>query len=811
MTLHPLDGEVVVDLSTGIAGAYTSKLLADAGATVTKVEPPGGDPLRRFSASGATLASDHDGALFQYLSCSKRSVVANPAASDDVALVVELVRAADGVVWSPGSPLTELAALSPAALRATAPHATVLTVTPFGLDGPWAGRPATEATLQALCGSAGQRGTVATPPLLAGGRLGDWEAGMVGGLAYLISRHRRVAGAPGELVDVSALEAQALAMVMYPATYVSIAGAPMRPVRVTNLPNIHASRDGYVGFMVVTGQQWLDFAAMVGRPDWVDDESLLRVRERIARRAELLTTIDGWMASRSSAEIVELASAFRIPVAVLGNGASLLDADHLSERHWFVTNPRGGFLQPDVPYTLGASASRRPVTAPPLLGEHTDAARSATRTPRPPPPAAWPGRPFAGLRVVDFCNNWAGPVIGHVFALFGADVIKVESAQHPDPLRFNTVKSAVDDLFWEWSPLQHGPNTGKRDLTLDMSTDRGRDLAVRLIAQADVVVENFSPRVMEQWRLTPDVVSAVNPRAIFVRAPAYGLTGPWRDRVGYAQTIEMTSGLAWVTGLPDQPPEIPNGPCDPIAGLHATIAALLALEHRRRTGEGMLVEAPMVGGALSVAAEQIVEYGAYGAVLGRDGNRSPAAAPQGAYRTADDDLPFDQGRWVMVSVETDGQWSALVDALSFHDLAADPALMTATGRRAAHDEIDAHLAAWCATRKADDVVDLLWAQGVPAAKVHLPHEQAELAQLRARRYFTTVVHPITGPNVHGGFPATFSGGPDPAVLHPGPPPTLGQHNREILAGQLGLTDEEITDLENAGVIGTRPAGLGTAW
>ncbi len=810
----PITGELVVDLSTGLPGGYCTKVLADGGAVVVKVEAPEGDPLRRWSASGAVIGDGDDGALFQFLACSKRSVVADPGDAQDVAFVRELVRSADGVVWTPGSPLAAHPDLSPAALRVVAPDATVLTLTPFGLEGPWAHRPANEATLQAWGGSPGQRGQVPGPPLMIGGRLGDWEAGMVAAAAYLVSRHRRVRTGIGELVDVSAFEAQCLTMVMYPVTYPTIAGRPMRDVRMINLPGIHATKDGFVGFMVVTGQQWLDFAAMIERPDWVEDESLIRVINRMRRRGELLGAIEEWMGERTSEEIAELANLFRIPVAVLGNGASLPAADHLLEKRWFVVNPRGRFLQPDVPYTFGASAERRAAEAPPLLGEHT--ARLRAKPPRPdqPPAAAVParvGRPFEGLRVADFTANWAGPIIGHVLAMFGADVIRIESAQRPDPLRSNTIRSMDDDQWWEWSPLAHGPNTSKRSLTLDMGSPTGRELALRLIAQSDVVLENYSPRVMDSWGFTEELVLGANPSVVFLRAPAYGLDGPWRDRVGYAQTIEMTAGLAWMTGPVDGPPEIPNGPCDPIAGLHATIALLLALEHRRRTGEGMLVECPMVGGALNLGAEQVIEWSAYGALLQRDGNRSPAAAPQGVYRTVDDDLPHDQGRWVLISVEDDAQWRALRDVLGRPARTDDAALAAAAGRQAAPAAIDVELAAWCAGRRADDIVDQLVAAGVPVGKVLLPHEPIDNPQLHARGWFSTLHHPVTGDNVHGGFPAVFSAGPPPGSLHTGPPPVLGQHNHEILSGVLGLTDDQITELEASGVIGTRPGDGGRAW
>lgn len=810
----PLDGEVVVDLSSGIAGAYATKVLADAGATVLKIEDPDGDRLRRWTSSGADLGRGEDGALFRFLACSKRSVVVDPDDLGDVELVRELIASANGVVWSPGSRIADLAGFDPPTIADTAPHATVLSITPFGLEGPWASNPSSEATLQSWAGSPGQRGSNDTAPLLAGGRLAEWASGLLAATSYLVSRHRRVGcgDGVGELVDVSGLEAACLTMVMYPVTFDSIAGSPRIPTRVVMLPGVHPASDGFVGFMVVTGQQWLDFCAMVERPDWADDEDLGTMMWRLFRRDELLPHIDQWMGGRTCAEVADLASALRIPVAVLGDGASLLRADHLVDGGFFEENPDGGFVQPTPAHRFGGTAQRRRPEPPPALGEHTASIRAEARSPLPAPAggtAPLP-RPFEGLRVADFTANWAGPIIGHVLAMFGADVIKIESANRPDALRFNTIKPMTEDGYWEWSPLQHGPNTCKRGITLDMATDRGRSLAFELLERCDVGIENYSPRVVEEWGFTWDALHERNPRLIFVRAPAYGLAGPWRDRVGYAQTIEMTSGLAMVTGFVDASPDIPNGFCDPNAGLHATVGLLLALEHRRRTGEGMLLEVPMVGGALNVAAEQVIEYAAYGSLLGRNGNRARGAAPQGIYKTATDDLPFDQGRWITISIEADEQWAGLRRALGEPAWADDPELRTSEGRRTARDRLDEQLAAWCATQDADAIVDRLWQEGVPVAKVALPHEQRDNAQLAARGYFTELVHPVTGRSVHGGFPATFSAGPAPSDLHLAPPPTLGQHNREVLSEVLGLSDDEIAALEADAIIGTKVGG-GSAW
>jgi crotonobetainyl-CoA:carnitine CoA-transferase CaiB-like acyl-CoA transferase len=845
----PLDGVLVVDLSSGIAGGYCTKVLADAGAEVVKVEGRGGDFLRRWSASGSRPA-DEDGALFQFLSCSKRSVVLDPDDESDAAVLHTLLGAADAVVWTPDGALGGNAAYSPQMLAELAPTASVVTITPYGLDGPWADLVCAEATLQALSGGPAMRGDKSRPPILAGGRMGDWLAGMFAGFALLASRYRGLRTGVGEIVDVSALEALALTMTPYSFTFNELAGRPWRSVRMANLPDIHRTSDGYVGFMVVTGQQWLDFAAMVEHPEWADDASLGLMNNRSARRDELLPEIDRWTSSQTTAEVVELASLMRIPVAEVGDGKSIPELDHLVERDFYLRNPGGGFLQPDVPYRLGGGAGRVVPQPAPALGEHTDSYRArqlpARRIEADEDAATLP---FEGLRVADFTAFWAGPIVGHCLAMLGADVIHVESTQRPDGMRYNSVKKLSEDQWWEWAPMFQAPNTNKRGLTLDMSSTDGLDLARKLIARSDVVVENYSPRVMESWGLDRDNLLALNPELLVLRMPAFGLTGQWRDRVGFAQTMEQISGLAYLTGYPDGHPITPNGPCDPIAGMHAAIALMLGLEHRRRTGAGMQIESIMLGGALNVAAEQVTEYSAYGRLLQRDGNRSPWAAPQGVYLAADnahgdsahgdsahrgtaprgaalggaapggaaedreapadgDSDDGDRDTWVSIAIESDEQWCRFVAAVGSPDWATRDELRTVDGRRVAHDELDEHISAWCASRDADGIVGLLWPAGVPAARVLFAHEQDGLEQLHHRGFIETVEHPVTGPARHIGFPARFGNGPE--HVHRRPPPTLGQHNADVLRDLLGVTGEEYEKLLAAGVIGSKPGKSG-AW
>jgi crotonobetainyl-CoA:carnitine CoA-transferase CaiB-like acyl-CoA transferase len=284
-----------------------------------------------------------------------------------------------------------------------------------------------------------------------------------------------------------------------------------------------------------------------------------------------------------------------------------------------------------------------------------------------------------------------------------------------------------------------------------------------------------------------------------LRMPAFGLAGPWRDRPGYAQTMEQVSGMAWATGFPDGPPTLPNGQCDPIGGNLAVIALLLALEQRRLVGHGMVVECPLVLGALNIAAEQVVHHSATGELLGRTGNRSRWAAPEGVYACRPDS---ERSRWVAVSVTSDPAWLALVEALGRPPWSCDRRLRSLSARRGAHDQIDAGLAGWCATRRAGEVVELLWAAGVPAAEVLMPHEQWGVEQLQARNYFEELTHPLTGTSPHATFPARFSTLGPPWLCRPAP--LFGEHDEEILSDVLGFSPQEIAELRREGVVGARP-------
>ena len=278
--MAPLDGYTVIDLSVGIAGAYCTKLLADGGADVIKVEPPQGDPLRRWSASGAEIKAGDDGALFSFLACSKHSVVVDPENPDDVSLLRGLLTTADAVVWSRGSAIVALDEFAPAALADAYAHLTVTSITPFGLEGPWADKPATEFTVQAWSGGVIGlgRGAQDRAPLFVAGQIGEWLAGAFAAAGTMAVQ--------SGLVDVSMLETQILCLTYYSVSFIDALGRPFRDRRRLTIPGVATAADGLVALGCGTAQQWFDLCAMMGHEEWIDEESELSITEQANIHAE---------------------------------------------------------------------------------------------------------------------------------------------------------------------------------------------------------------------------------------------------------------------------------------------------------------------------------------------------------------------------------------------------------------------------------------------------------------------------------------------------------------------------------------------
>jgi crotonobetainyl-CoA:carnitine CoA-transferase CaiB-like acyl-CoA transferase len=769
----------VLELSNGIAVSYCAKMLADAGADVVKAESPDGDSVRGWSAGGPP------GALFGYLAAGKRSV-----AYQDRAEVGALLAGADVVLTD----LTDGWTLEGITAH-TGRSAVVVAVTPFGTTGPYVDNQivANEFILQALCGSIAGRGWPGDEPVQAGGRLGEWLAGsFAAAVAAAVARHA-ARGGGGEIVDVSTYEAMVIAMGGLSTMSASVLGAdsPLQQ-RSLELPSIVPTADGMVGFCTITAQQFQDFLIMIDRADLVDDADLASFVGRVQRRDEFLGMVTQWTQSRSTKEIVDLAVAFRIPVAPIGTPATLPRVDHFIRRGVFIASEAGA-LQPRVPYRSDAIVTGPPGPPPPLGADNGGVHW-------PPRPARTPSTeadalPLSDIRVTDLTAFWAGPVATQFLGALGADVIKVEGVRRADGMRFSAGRPPTWDQWWEWGPVFLCSNNNKRGVSVELSTDAGRALALELIAASDLVMENFSPRVMENFGLDWDVVTAANPRAVMVRMPAFGLDGPWRSRVGFAQTMEQATGMAWMTGYADGPPVIPRGVCDPIAGLHAAFAAIAALVLRDRGGTGMHVESTMVESALNVAAEMVVEYSRNGIQIHREGNRGPGASPQGVYRCRGDD------QWVAVAAMDDAARGSLAGLVGRPDLGRD----IESGWRERADEIDKLISDWTARRSVPEAVSALRACGVAAAPLTAPKALLHDPQLLARGFWETVDHPVAGSFLCTGMPFAFVGKPRRWIRRA--PPLYGQHTGEVLTGMLGRSQQELGDLRDSGTTSARPAGL----
>jgi crotonobetainyl-CoA:carnitine CoA-transferase CaiB-like acyl-CoA transferase len=789
----PFADLLILDLCSEIAGPYASKMFVDAGAQVIKVEPPSGDPMRKWTASFQDLPEGESSPLYQYLNAGKKSIVLDPRDAQDRAYFRGFAARADLIIedWGPGG--LEARGLEPEKWLDANPNLSIVRISPFGQKGPWADHPANDFTLQAATGSVEYRGLPDREPVAAGGRLGDWVAGSFAAVSALAAwRSARQTG-EGQIVDLSRFESMIQCLTVFGDIGSQFIGGLLP--RSIEIPSIEPTKDGHIGLCTQTGQQWTDFCSLLGRQDIAQDERYLEGRERMEQIDFMQEFIHGWTKEKTTDEIIELCEMIRIPVAPIGNGKDLPRFNQMISRGMYERAP-GGFLQPRPPWRL-ETIEPQPIGATSALGADRDALLAILDTEKPEQPIhlGHADLPFAGLRVIDLTAFWAGPYATSILSDLGADVIKIESIQRPDGMRFAGAARERTPL-WEWAHVFHGANPGKRDVTLKLDSEEGLDLVKELIKEADVVIENFSARVMPQFGLDPETIKKLNPRAIMMRMPAFGLEGPWRDRLGFAMTIEQVSGLAWVTGYEDLPLVI-RGVCDPLGSVHAVFALGLALEERRRTGQGQMVEVALVEPALNVAAEQVLEYSAFGVLLGRDSNKMPHAAPQGIFETRD------VNERVAISVTTDEEWAGLCRVLKAEDWRLADALSTHPGRYAAHEELCERLGAWVRERSRDQVIEAMLDAGVPASASINNHSLSPNPQLTHRHFFQTMRHPVTGDTRYPSFPGDFS--LFERELHRTPPPTLGQHNREVLQGELGMTDEEFDRLEAAQIVGMRPS------
>lgn len=413
--------------------------------------------------------------------------------------------------------------------------------------------------------------------------------------------------------------------------------------------------------------------------------------------------------------------------------------------------------------------------------------------------------PLDGVRVVDLSRVWAGPHCTRILADLGAEVIHVSGRKLVGRREVTRETAKVLGVYpdnepgehhWNRSVLNNDMMRNKLDITLELDTERGVELFKRLVKISDIVIENYSPRVMPNLGIDYAVLKEINPAIIFCSMPGYGPDGPYKHFVSYGTTIDPHSGLASTMGYPGEEPHMSgNAYPDPASGMFATGAIMTALFHRRRTGKGQFISLAQAESGAALTGEASLGYQLTGELPPRIGNGHVRKAPHGAYPCQGVD------KWVAISVGSESQWADFCGVIGKPEWAADRRFLVLEDRLRNQDELDQHVGEWTRDQDAYDVMRRLQEAGIAAGVVVNADELMNDAHLNERGFFWKFDHPEAGVHRHAGQPIRLSETP---ARHYRPAPTLGQHHGYVLGELLGLSADEIAELEEAGVIGYVP-------
>lgn len=790
-------------------GAGCGKLLADLGADVIKIEPPGGDASRWIPPFWSDEPGLDASLPFLYANTSKRSLTLDLGEATDRGRLQRLAGTAALVVESFPPGHLDALGLGWEALRAGNPRLVLTSITGFGQTGPRRTWRSSDLVANALGGALQVIGEADDSPVRLAGRQAHVAASLVAASASLVALLHAARTGTGQRVDVSVQEAVAsVSHICGAGKYLDDGILPRRAGAglFASVPSgIYRCRDGLAYLMVNRPGHWQALARWVSEVTGVQEILDPLFEGPSSRRIPYRELIDLWLVELAERftvdELYREAQARHLACTPLqGAGAVVADAQ-LAARGFFVAVEHEGrrrLRMPGAPYRLSETpwAVRRPAPRP---GEHDaelrreEAARDAALRGSEPtasstsmsvaPPDPGPAQPLAGLRVVEFSAAMAGPWIGRFLAWCGADVIRVESHGRPDVVRLYVPPAApergtqprLSPWFTDW-------NAGKRFVALDLTRPRAVELAKRLVATADVVIENQSAGVLDKLGLGFETLQRVRPDLVMLSSSGYGRTGPCSRYVTWGPNVEALSGLARLSGFPERDCAVTQFAYpDAIAALHGLVAVLAALHFRARSGRGQHVDLAQYESTAAAIGPVLLERLANGREPERLGNRSLRAAPHGVYRCAGED------RWCAIEVSGDDDWTRLCATLGREDWAGDARFATHAARLANAPALDRELERVTAGRDAFELMHALQAAGIAAGVVQTAADLLRDPQLQARGFFEEIEHMVRGRVVATGIPLGLCGTPGRSGRTGA---RVGEDNETVFRDLLGLDERE---------------------
>lgn len=791
----------VVEIGSSAATSYCARLFADFGADVQKVEPPRGDPLR----ASAPLTPSGQSAWFAFLNFNKSSLIIDAADPHAVTQLTAIIEDCNILIDGRDIDAAGCPAIDIGAILQKRPGLIHLEASWFGREGPYAGFAATDSTVRALAGLIKLAGPAQGPPSHAP----DFQTGILAGLWGFIAAASSTVPGKRPCVrswswSLSVFEAS-LALSEYQMFEAYEHGDVMRRIGINRFwPNfpigIYKTKKGWIGVTTITPAQWRAFCDMLGLSELRDDPALVMGADRLQHVQRIERLFIPRLKARTAREWFAEGLKRKIPIVPVPQIPDLLQDLEKRERGAIVPV----LLGEEKGQTVG-SMQRLTLTPPrrggkvPALGEQQSVRRASRRVTGAMSSSSdrvdAGGLPLEGIRVIDFSMGWAGPLCSRTLADLGADVIKIEAIQYPDWWRGVDRRPAyIDDRMYEKRARFCMANRNKRGITLDLTRSQGVALAKRLAAVADIVVDNYSVDVLPKLGLGYDVLKTLNPRLVMMSMSAFGTNSTSRTCRAYGSTLEQGSGIPSVIGKAGGPPvmsHIAFG--DAVGGLNGCAAVLVALIHARATGRGQFVDLSQIECMLPFAAPWITLHSIDGAPPLKYGNRHPQFVPHGCFRCAGED------NWIIVAATDREMWQRLAKLIGRPDWAKDISLESAEARRESEDLIEQAIGAWTITRDAERAMSELQAARIAAGVARLPIDLLSDRHLRSRGYLQETERAFIGRHPQPSM--AIREGQRPYAIRT-PAPTLGQHNKEILSGLLGLCDTEIAHLASQGIIGS---------